>query len=48
MLFAPDEIGQGLVEYGLILLLIAIMLIASFGLLKDAIISVYTQIVAKL
>ncbi len=48
MLFAPKEKGQGIVEYGLILLLIAIMIIASIGLLKDAIISFYTQILAKL
>ena len=37
MLFAPQEKGQGLVEYALILVLVAIVVIAAMSLLAPLI-----------
>jgi len=34
MLFAPKEKGQGLVEYALILVLLAIVVVAAFAIFK--------------
>lgn len=45
MLFLPREEGQGLVEYALILVLVAIVVIAILLLLGPAIGNVFSQIV---
>ena len=44
MLFAASERGQGLVEYALILVLIAILLIAALGLVTGALCTVFSRI----
>jgi len=44
MLFAPKEKGQGLVEYALILVLVAIVVIAVLMLLGPMIGNVFSQI----
>jgi pilus assembly protein Flp/PilA len=48
MLFLPHEEGQGLVEYALILVLIAIVVIGILTLLGDQVSSVFDQIQAAL
>jgi pilus assembly protein Flp/PilA len=48
MLFSPKEKGQGMVEYALIIVLIAIVVIVVLGLLGDEISSVFSQIQAAL
>ena len=48
MLFLPREEGQGLVEYALILVLVAIAVIALLALLGTQIQSVFSQIVSAL
>ena len=45
MLFAPKEKGQGLVEYALILVLVAVVVIAILSLLGPAIRGVFQSIV---
>ena len=45
MLFMPREEGQGLVEYLLILILVAIVVIAILTLLGAAIGNVYSSII---
>lgn len=45
MLFLPREEGQGLVEYALILVLVAIVVIAVLLLLGPAVADVFQQIV---
>jgi len=45
MLYAPKEKGQGLVEYALILVLVAIVVIAILTLLGPTIGNVFTTIV---
>jgi len=45
MLFAPKEKGQGLVEYALILVLIAVVVIAILALLGPAISNIFQNIV---
>ena len=45
MVFLPREKGQGLVEYALILVLVAIVVIAVLLLLGPAIGNVFSQIV---
>jgi pilus assembly protein Flp/PilA len=45
MLFAPKEKGQGLVEYALILVLVAVVVIATLTLLGPAIRDVFQTIV---
>jgi pilus assembly protein Flp/PilA len=45
MLFLPREEGQGLVEYALILVLVAIVVIAILTLLGPTIGNVFSQIV---
>ena len=44
MLYAPKEKGQGLVEYALILVLVAVVVIAVLALLGPAIGDVFSQI----
>ena len=44
MLYLPREEGQGLVEYALILVLIAIVVIAVLALLGPAIADIFQQI----
>ena len=46
MLFAPKEKGQGLVEYALILVLIAVVAIVILALLGQNIANVFSNIVA--
>jgi pilus assembly protein Flp/PilA len=45
MLFAPKEKGQGLVEYALILVLVAIVVIAILLILGPAIGNIFSNIV---
>jgi pilus assembly protein Flp/PilA len=45
MLFAPKEKGQGLVEYALILVLVAVVVIAILALLGPAIANIFRNIV---
>lgn len=44
MLFAPKEKGQGLVEYALILVLVAVVVIAVLTLLGPTIANIFSQI----
>ena len=46
MLYLPEEDGQGLVEYGLVLVLIAFIVAAAVTLLGPAIADMYSTIVA--
>jgi pilus assembly protein Flp/PilA len=48
MLFAPKEKGQGLVEYALILVLVAIVVIAALTILGPKIGNVFSSINASL
>jgi len=48
MLFAAQEKGQGLVEYALILVLIAIVVIVILGLLGDEVSTVFSRITSAL
>jgi len=48
MLFLPREEGQGLVEYALILVLIAIAVIVLLTLLGDQVAAVFSQITSAL
>ena len=48
MLFLPREEGQGLVEYALILVLVAVVVIAVLMLLGPAIGDVFSQIMTYL
>ncbi|MGQ9516140.1 MAG: Flp family type IVb pilin [Anaerolineae bacterium] len=48
MLFLPREEGQGLVEYALILVLVAIVVIAILMVLGPTIGNVFSQIVTAL
>ena len=47
MLFAPKEKGQGLVEYALILVLVAIVVIVILAILGPAIGNVFSTIVSN-
>lgn len=44
MIYSPMEVGQGLVEYALILVLVAIVVIVILSLLGPAIGNVFSQI----
>lgn len=46
MLFSPKEKGQGLVEYALILVLVAVVAIVIITLLGESIANVFETIVA--
>ncbi len=48
MLFAPKEKGQGLVEYALILVLVAVVVIAVLTLLGPIVANVFSNIVSGL
>ena len=48
MLLAPREKGQGLVEYALILVLVAVVVIAILALLGPAIANIFSNIVSNL
>ena len=48
MLFAPKEKGQGLVEYALILVLVAIVVIAALMLLGPIIGNVFSKVNSSL
>lgn len=48
MLFLPREEGQGLVEYALILVLVAIVVIAILLLLGPVVCNVFSNIVSNL
>ena len=48
MLFSPKEKGQGLVEYALILVLVAIVVITALTLLGPAIGQIFSDINAEL
>jgi pilus assembly protein Flp/PilA len=48
MLFTPQEKGQGLVEYAIILALVAIVVIAVFSLLGEKIGNTFSLINEKL
>jgi pilus assembly protein Flp/PilA len=48
MLFAPKEKGQGLVEYALILVLVAVVVIAVLTLLGPIIGNVFSTIINSL
>ena len=48
MLFAPKEKGQGLVEYALILVLVAVVVIAILALLGPAIGNIFKNIVTNI
>jgi len=45
---SDEEQGQGLVEYGLIIALIAILLVASLTGVKDALVGTFTTISGSL
>jgi pilus assembly protein Flp/PilA len=45
MLFAPKEKGQGLVEYALILVLVAIVVIVILAILGPAIADIFSEII---
>jgi pilus assembly protein Flp/PilA len=48
MIFAPAEKGQGLVEYALILVLVAVVVIAILALLGPAISKIFQNIVRNI
>lgn len=48
MLYYPREEGQGLVEYTLILILVAVVLIAILTILSPGISNIYSMIVMSL
>ena len=48
MLFSPKEKGQGLVEYALIIVLIAIVVIVVLALLGTRVTNVFSQIASAL
>ena len=48
MMFLPKEEGQGLVEYALILVLVAIVVIVILGLLGTQVSTIFSQITSGL
>lgn len=48
MLFAPKEKGQGLVEYALILVLVAVVVIAILVILGPTVANVFSNVVKAL
>lgn len=45
MIFAPNEKGQGLVEYALILILVALVVIAMLALLGPAVANMFQSVI---
>jgi pilus assembly protein Flp/PilA len=48
MLFAPKERGQGLVEYALILVLVAIIVIVILAVLGPAIGNIFSTLIPRI
>ena len=48
MLFSPKEKGQGMVEYALIIVLVAVVLIVVLALVGSQISNVFSRIIAGL
>lgn len=48
MLFSPKEKGQGLVEYALIIVLIAIVVIVIMALVGDQVSNIFSKIASAL
>ena len=48
MLFSPKEKGQGMVEYALIIVLVAVVLIVVLALVGDQISNVFSRIISGL
>lgn len=48
MLVAPGEKGQGLVEYALVIILIAILLLASLSLVTGALNLMFSRIASSI
>ena len=48
MLFSPKEKGQGMVEYALIIVLVAVVLIIVLALVGSQISTVFSQIISGL
>ena len=48
MLFLPREEGQGLVEYALILVLVAVAVIGLLGILGISVVDIFDQITGEL
>ena len=48
ILFSPDEHGQGLVEYALILMLVAVIVIIILGVFGDSVVDLYCDITSAL
>ena len=48
MLYSPKELGQGLVEYALILVLVAIVVIVVLALLGPAIGNIFSNIMTAI
>jgi len=46
--FLKDESGQAQVEYGLVVALVAVALIATLALFKDKIVALFTRIGTKI
>lgn len=47
-MFAKDEEGQGMAEYGLILALVAVVVIGALTLLGEGLINIFEQITGQL
>lgn len=47
MIYLPNEDGQGLVEYALILLLIAIAVLVAVGLFGEEVMAAYSRVVSS-
>ena len=48
MLFAPAEKGQGLVEYALILVMVAIVVIVVLALLGPAVGNIFSNLISQI
>ncbi len=48
MIYLPDEEGQGLAEYGLILVLIAIGVVALMSVFGNQVKELYSEVMSKL
>jgi pilus assembly protein Flp/PilA len=48
MIYLPEEDGQGLVEYGLILVLIAIAVVALVSVFGSQVQDLYSEVMSKL